>query len=34
LGELREEARKEELVPRLLIGGIWLWRRFFKFFQL
>jgi len=34
LDELREEAHKEELVPRLPIGGIWLWRRFFKFFQL
>jgi len=34
LSELWEEVRKEKSVSRLLIGGIWLWRRFFKFFQL
>jgi len=33
LGELWEEVCKEESVPRLPIGGIRLWRHFFKFFQ-
>jgi len=33
LGELQEEARKEESVPRLPIRGIQLRRRFFKFFH-
>jgi len=34
LSELRKEARKEEPVSRLPIGGIWLRRVFFRFFQL
>jgi len=34
LGELREEARKEELVPRLPIRGIRSRSCFFKFFHL
>ena len=34
LSELQEEVRKEELVSGLPIGGIWLWRYFFKFFKL
>ena len=34
LSELQKEAHKEKLVSRLPIGGIRLWRRFFKFLQL
>jgi len=34
LSELRKEARKEEPVSRLPIGGIRLQKGFFRFFQL
>jgi len=34
LSELQKEVCKEEPVSRLPIGGIQLWRGFFRFFQL